>query len=111
MEGQGQTGAAPAAWHPDPYGGACHRWWDGTSWTEEVGPGEPQFGLAPMRDAAMQAEDAAYRMLLRSKKIADAVAEGEPDVAEAFAAFSTAFNSRFASSRPTTPDEDPSPPA
>jgi hypothetical protein len=52
MEGQGQRGGAPAAWHPDPYGGACHRWWDGSSWTEDVGPGEPQFGLAPMRDAA-----------------------------------------------------------
>lgn len=46
------AGAAPAAWHPDPYGEACHRWWDGSAWTGDLGPAEPQFGLAPMGDAA-----------------------------------------------------------
>ena len=44
--------APPApAWYPDPYGGASHRWWDGTEWTDDVGPAEPQYGLQPMRNA------------------------------------------------------------
>lgn len=35
-------GVAPApgdrtpAWHPDPYGHATHRWWDGTGWSEHT---------------------------------------------------------------------------
>lgn len=46
------TQAPPApAWYPDPYGGASHRWWDGTEWTDDVGPAEPQYGLQPMRNA------------------------------------------------------------
>jgi hypothetical protein len=49
-EGQQASAIAPA-WHPDPYGGASHRWWDGTAWTDDVGPAEPQFGLRPMAEA------------------------------------------------------------
>jgi hypothetical protein len=30
------TGLPPAAWHPDPYGVANMRWWDGTQWTEHT---------------------------------------------------------------------------
>ena len=30
------TSAAPAAWHPDPYGRHEHRWWDGMQWTGTV---------------------------------------------------------------------------
>jgi hypothetical protein len=52
VEGQGQGGAAPAAWHPDPYGEATHRYWDGQAWTDDLGPAEPQFGLTPIREAA-----------------------------------------------------------
>jgi hypothetical protein len=52
VEGQAQSGGAPAAWHPDPYGGATHRYWNGEAWTEDVGPAEPQYGLAPIREAA-----------------------------------------------------------
>jgi hypothetical protein len=49
---QGQQASATApAWHPDPYGGASHRWWDGTAWADDVGPAEQQFGLRPMAEA------------------------------------------------------------
>lgn len=63
--------------------------------------------LAPLRDATLQAEDAAYRMLLRAKKIADAVGEGEPEVAEAFGTFTKTFSERFARSAPS--EEEPPP--
>lgn len=50
--GAGHQGQAVApAWYPDPYGGASHRWFDGTAWTDDVGPAEPQYGLQPMRNA------------------------------------------------------------
>ncbi len=32
----GQPAAVPAGWHPDPYGKAPLRYWDGTGWTEHV---------------------------------------------------------------------------
>ncbi|KQM82489.1 DUF2510 domain-containing protein [Agromyces sp. Leaf222] len=32
------TPEIPAAWYPDPSGGAGQRWWDGTKWTEHVHP-------------------------------------------------------------------------
>ncbi len=52
---QGLQGEAteppPPNWHPDPYGGASHRWWDGAAWTDRIGPAEPQAGLRPMEEA------------------------------------------------------------
>jgi hypothetical protein len=32
------SSATPPGWHPDPYGQAQLRWWDGTQWTHEVNP-------------------------------------------------------------------------
>ncbi len=48
------SSGVPAAWHPDPYGGASHRWWDGRLWSDDTGPAEPQYGLAPMKGVAGQ---------------------------------------------------------
>jgi len=39
-------GAAPAAWHRDPWGLAAMRWWDGAQWTGYVS-GPPPAALAP----------------------------------------------------------------
>ena len=30
--------ANPPAWHPDPFGEAAWRWWDGQSWTRHTAP-------------------------------------------------------------------------
>lgn len=30
--------SAPAGWHPDPYGTARLRWWDGHSWSAHTAP-------------------------------------------------------------------------
>jgi len=32
----------PAAWYPDPAGGAALRWWDGTAWTDYLKAPEPE---------------------------------------------------------------------
>lgn len=33
----------PPGWHPDPFGRAQHRYWDGVRWTEHVGAGGRQW--------------------------------------------------------------------
>ena len=35
-------GMPPPGWHPDPYGRAALRWWDGTRWSEHVSPAVPE---------------------------------------------------------------------
>ena len=50
--------ASDAAWHPDPYGRAAHRYWDGTQWTAHVANGgivsaDPHgAGPSPVSDPA-----------------------------------------------------------
>ena len=41
----------PAGWYPDPEGKPQSRYWDGDSWTEQVGP------LLPQAQAAVGADD------------------------------------------------------
>lgn len=41
-----------AAWHPDPYGEASWRWWDGSAWTGQVGPARETPELAPLASVA-----------------------------------------------------------
>ena len=36
MAGQDSGGTVPVGWHPDPWGQAPYRWWDGTRWTEHT---------------------------------------------------------------------------
>lgn len=39
------TPAIPAGWHPDPWGLAALRWWDGATWTGHIsGPPTPRTG-------------------------------------------------------------------
>lgn len=47
--------------------------------------------LAPLTDARMRSSDAAYRAALKVKKIADAIGDTDPGVAEAFATVSERF--------------------
>lgn len=61
--------------------------------------------LAPRSDARMRAGDEALRMLYKARKIARAVADGDPEVAEAFARFDAMMSERAA----TEPKRDPSP--
>jgi len=42
------TGAAPAAWYPDPSKRFELRYWDGTEWTEHVARGGQQFTDQPV---------------------------------------------------------------
>jgi hypothetical protein len=35
---QGGQQASQAGWHPDPYGQARLRYWDGSSWTDHTSP-------------------------------------------------------------------------
>ncbi len=53
-------GAAAAGWHPDPWGIAGLRWWDGSSWTGHVS-GPPAIA-APV---TIEADVASERSLLR----------------------------------------------
>jgi hypothetical protein len=39
-------------WHPDPYGAATWRWWDGTAWSGSTAPADPDSGLTPLRATA-----------------------------------------------------------
>jgi hypothetical protein len=42
--------SAPAAWHPDPYGEASWRWWDGSAWSGRIGPARQAPELTPLTD-------------------------------------------------------------
>lgn len=45
----------PAGWHPDPTRSGQLRYWDGSTWTEEVRPATPEVGGdTPARDTAPQ---------------------------------------------------------
>lgn len=52
--------------------------------------------LAPLSDARMRAGDEALRMLYKARKIARAVADGDQEVAEAFARFDDLMSERAA---------------
>ncbi|UJR78576.1 hypothetical protein [Sandaracinus amylolyticus] len=54
--------------------------------------------LAPLRDQRMRAGDEAMRLLFKARKIARAVADGDPEVAEAFARFDELFGTRTSES-------------
>lgn len=58
--------------------------------------------LAPLTDARIIANDAAYRAALKVKRIADAVAETDQDVADAFASVSERFRNQGAPGTPVT---------
>ena len=39
------------AWHPDPFGGASWRWWDGGAWSARTAPAEPERSFdRPLRE-------------------------------------------------------------
>ena len=61
-----------------------------------------QAKLAPLTDARIIANDAAYRTGLKIKRVADAVGQTDPAVAEAFATISDRFKNA-----PTGAAEDP----
>ena len=39
-----------AGWYPDPAGSGGQRWWDGSSWSEQVQPAPQPAAAAPGRD-------------------------------------------------------------
>jgi hypothetical protein len=43
--------SATGAWHPDPYGEASWRWWDGAAWGAEIAPAREAPDLAPLESA------------------------------------------------------------
>jgi hypothetical protein len=58
--------------------------------------------LAPLSDARMRTADAAYRAALKVKRVADAVAESDPDVADAFASVAERFRARTGAASETS---------
>lgn len=43
---------SPAAWHPDPFGEASWRWWDGSAWSGRVAPAREAPELAALSSVA-----------------------------------------------------------
>jgi Protein of unknown function (DUF2510) len=41
------TTPIPAGWYPDPHGTLQQRWWNGSSWTQEIAPYKPTLSLIP----------------------------------------------------------------
>lgn len=66
--------------------------------------------MASLRDARIAAGDAAYRLLLDLKPVAEAVARRKPEVADAFATFFEKFARRFTSKGGNGGSDEPAPP-
>ena len=46
-------GRPPPGWHPDPYGRAALRWWDGGRWTEHVSRAVPEPDRSVLTEPAL----------------------------------------------------------
>ncbi len=61
-------GASPPGWHPDPFGRAALRYWDGTRWTDAtssaIPPAGPQNARDDSRSYALAAHLSALSLLI-----------------------------------------------
>src|SRR3954453_996004 len=95
--------AVAAGWYPEPHGGAGHRWWDGTRWTEHT---QPEVARVPEPWTASTASPAyghaGYETGHAYQGVADSGSYSQPGAYQAYPGAGVPAGSGFASSSPAT---------